>query len=470
MKKSVVIILALVLGIAGTAFAAASNTNFNSSLDVPAKHWSYDAVAYLTQAGIIDGYGDGTFRGDKTITRYEMAQLVYKALLNESKADVAQKALIDKLAVEYALEMNKIENLDSRLAKVEKSQPTISFSGTVDIRYTAKDFVPNTAPANQDRGTNFESRFRFEALAKVDDSTNVGFRIVNFSPQQVSNPVSSKAVNGYGLNIDKTWSKFGNDNTAQGVNAAVDRYFINKQAGKFNITLGRQALYAGSTLGIIDSTSVSFDGVKLNTNIGEVNARVEYGRLASPIVNGVGNNNQIDIQDYELSRSLGKLCYTGGYLSIRNNGLASNYPTINHINTNDLLSLYYANAKYLFDPKTSVQFEVGRNKSNYATNSNNFAIVWATFGNQTVVQEQDHNIQFRYYNIGKYSQAEDDLGGLGTWNEGVKFGTRSRVLSYQCIYNYALSKNLVSSTQYFIAKGDGTTDYKEFREMITVKF
>ena len=70
MKKSLIITLALVfvLGIAGTAFAAA-----NPFVDVPAKHWSYDAVAKLAAAGVIDGYNDGTFRGDKTLTRFEMA-------------------------------------------------------------------------------------------------------------------------------------------------------------------------------------------------------------------------------------------------------------------------------------------------------------------------------------------------------------------------------------------------------------
>ena len=69
MKKSIILTLALVfvLGIAGTAFAA------NPFVDVPAKHWAYDAVAKLAQAGIVDGYGDGTFKGDKTMTRYEMA-------------------------------------------------------------------------------------------------------------------------------------------------------------------------------------------------------------------------------------------------------------------------------------------------------------------------------------------------------------------------------------------------------------
>ena len=66
MKKSMVAALtaAMVMGAASTTFAAA-----NPFSDVPAGHWAYDAVSQLAQDGIIDGYGDQTFQGDKNITR-----------------------------------------------------------------------------------------------------------------------------------------------------------------------------------------------------------------------------------------------------------------------------------------------------------------------------------------------------------------------------------------------------------------
>ena len=76
MKKTLVSALAaaLVVGAAGTTFAAA-----NPFSDVPRDHWAYDAVTQLANDGVVEGYGDGTFRGDKSITRYEMAQMVAKA-------------------------------------------------------------------------------------------------------------------------------------------------------------------------------------------------------------------------------------------------------------------------------------------------------------------------------------------------------------------------------------------------------
>ena len=124
MKKSILIALIVVfsLTLAGVAFAAPM-TQFT---DVPAKHWAYVAIQELARVGIIDGYGDGAFRGDKTMTRYEMSQIVEKAMANSNKANAVQKALIDKLAIEFALELNK---LDKRVAKLEQSQPTVTLSG-----------------------------------------------------------------------------------------------------------------------------------------------------------------------------------------------------------------------------------------------------------------------------------------------------------------------------------------------------
>jgi hypothetical protein len=121
----------MVLGVAGTSFAAS-----NPFVDVPAKHWSYDAVTKLASAGIVDGYGDGTFRGDKTISRYEMAQIVAKALAHSDKATAEQKASIDKLSVEFAEEL---EGLNVRVTKLEKNASTIKVTGEARLRYEDYD-------------------------------------------------------------------------------------------------------------------------------------------------------------------------------------------------------------------------------------------------------------------------------------------------------------------------------------------
>jgi len=80
MKKSLVLAMAMALGVTASAYAA------NPFSDVPAGHWAYDSVNKLAAAGVIEGYGDTTFGGDKLMTRYEMAQIVAKAMAKGANA------------------------------------------------------------------------------------------------------------------------------------------------------------------------------------------------------------------------------------------------------------------------------------------------------------------------------------------------------------------------------------------------
>ena len=103
MKKSLVLAMAMALGVTASAYAA------NPFSDVPAGHWAYDSVAELAAAGVVDGYTDGSFGGDKLMTRYEMAQIVAKAM--------AKGANVDKLAAEFA---DELDTLGVRVANLEK--------------------------------------------------------------------------------------------------------------------------------------------------------------------------------------------------------------------------------------------------------------------------------------------------------------------------------------------------------------
>ena len=163
MKKRLVTALALMfgLGIGATAFAAA-----NPFVDVPAKHWAYDAVNKLAKAGIVDGYGDGTFRGDRTMTRYEMAQIVAKAMARSDKADAETKATIDKLATEFSAE---IENLGVRVAKLEKKSDNVRFDGNLRVRYNNQKLSGASEAGASDRLI----RMRLAAHAAVNEDWNV---------------------------------------------------------------------------------------------------------------------------------------------------------------------------------------------------------------------------------------------------------------------------------------------------------
>ena len=136
MKKTLTaaITTALVIGAASTTFAAA-----NPFTDVPTGHWSYDAVAKLAQDGVIEGYGDGTFRGDKAITRYEMAQMVAKAMA-KSDVSAADKAAIDKLAAEYSAELN---NLGVRVGELENKVDNVKWGGKARLRTENREVKTN---------------------------------------------------------------------------------------------------------------------------------------------------------------------------------------------------------------------------------------------------------------------------------------------------------------------------------------
>lgn len=122
MKKSLVLAMAMALGVTASAYAA------NPFSDVPAGHWAYDSINKLATAGVIDGYGDGTFGGDKLMTRYEMAQIVAKAM--------AKGANVDKLAAEFA---DELDNLGVRVANLEKKADNVKITGELRFRYVDQD-------------------------------------------------------------------------------------------------------------------------------------------------------------------------------------------------------------------------------------------------------------------------------------------------------------------------------------------
>ena len=122
MKKSLTLAIALALGVTASAYAA------NPFSDVPQGHWAYASVAQLAADGVIDGYADGAFAGDKLLTRYEMAQIVAKAMANGAN--------VDKLAAEFA---DELDTLGVRVAKLEKGADAVKITGEVRYHYADKD-------------------------------------------------------------------------------------------------------------------------------------------------------------------------------------------------------------------------------------------------------------------------------------------------------------------------------------------
>ena len=123
-KKLMLGVLSALMVGATSAYAAQSAEILYS--DVPADHWAVKAITQLNQEGIVTGYGDGTFKGDRAVTRYEMAQLIASARSHEKQATNEQKAMIEKLTAEFS------EDLDSigiRVTRLEEKSDNIKVSG-----------------------------------------------------------------------------------------------------------------------------------------------------------------------------------------------------------------------------------------------------------------------------------------------------------------------------------------------------
>ena len=152
MKKSMMLAMAMSLAICGSVYAA------NPFSDVPAGHWAYDNIAKLAAAGVVEGYGDDTFRGDRLMTRYEMAQIVAKAM--------AKGANVDRLAAEFA---DELDALGVRVAALEKKSDNVKITG--EARFHAINVRAKGALKKMDmNGDNYGLRSRIWLNGTVNDN------------------------------------------------------------------------------------------------------------------------------------------------------------------------------------------------------------------------------------------------------------------------------------------------------------
>ena len=141
MKKTLLLAMTIAMGITASAYAA------NPFSDVPAGHWAYDAVNKLAAEGVAEGYPDGTYGGDRLMTRYEMAQIVAKAM--------AKGANVDKLAAEFA---GELDSLGVRVANLEKKADSVRITG--QIRYEYGDRSGDLKEKNSKVGSIAQHRLR----------------------------------------------------------------------------------------------------------------------------------------------------------------------------------------------------------------------------------------------------------------------------------------------------------------------
>lgn len=160
MKKILAIAAVAALTAGVSAYAA------NPFSDVSTSDWAYQAVSQLSDQGIVEGYPDGTFRGQRNITRYELAQIIARLMANEDQFNAEQRATIDKLAGEYA---DELDNLGVRVSNLEAKVGNISWSGDARMKWDQSYNSEKLGHADD----NFNGRMRINAHAQVNDNTYV---------------------------------------------------------------------------------------------------------------------------------------------------------------------------------------------------------------------------------------------------------------------------------------------------------
>lgn len=150
---------------AATAFNVSAANPF---ADVDTSSWAYQAVSQLSDQGVVDGYPDGTFKGDKNVSRYELAQIIARLMAKENTLNASQKATVDKLAGEYA---DELKSLGVRVTELEKK--TGHINTITELRVQDVPRYDNVFKDSKSKHDELSLRVRLNTIANVNDRTTV---------------------------------------------------------------------------------------------------------------------------------------------------------------------------------------------------------------------------------------------------------------------------------------------------------
>ena len=177
------------------ACAVVTASAANPFTDVSADDWAYQAVASLSDEGVIDGYPDGTFRGDKHVTRYEIAQIVARLMAKEDTLNASQKETLAKLSSQYA---NELKDLGVRIAELEKKRGATDL--ITELRVQSIDRYDNVFKGNVQKHNEISTRVRLNTITPVNDRVHLYGQIETILDMNGKN---SYDVNRYDWNKEK---------------------------------------------------------------------------------------------------------------------------------------------------------------------------------------------------------------------------------------------------------------------------
>ena len=426
MKKSLVLAMAMALGVTASAYAA------NPFSDVPAGHWAYDSISKLAAAGIIEGYGDDTFRGDRLMTRYEMAQIVAKAL--------AKGANVDKLAAEFA---DELDALGVRVAALEKKSDNVKITGQVRFSYERHEFsnghlgkkvflseadrlAKNTDHRENKRSTRHRLRTRLIFTGKVNDNWSYVGRLEN-------NQEFHRTDRPYMSNVGDEETKF-------------NYAYMTGRLGGVNVDAGRTWLYLGDG-NIYDDT---FDGVRISYGK-KIRVGAYYGKATEANTWLKAVETDPDLVDKVYGASLGfdlgkKVKLDLGYDKFES-----------HEAGQDDLKLFNANLYGKLTDKFGLGVVYLHAKSDNPTffqqgASKNGFVVTADYAGAKYNKAGSWGLQAKYYQQPAGSALAHTMNGGGAasfYTQGFK--------GYSLSASYTVAKNMMATVQYFDLKGRETS-------------
>ena len=399
-KKTLVsaITAALVVGAASTTFAAA-----NPFSDVPADSWAYDAVTTLAADGVIDGYPDGTYKGQNTMTRYEMAQIVARAMA-KTDLEKADKALVDKLAAEFAEEL---DNLGVRVADLEKKSDNVKWGG--ELRYRYYDIDRDSKAGDE---THNKVLFRLEPKAYIGNS---GW--------------TANARLDYEMNLST-------DENNDGV--VVDRAYVEGPLFGATVTAGRTPVFTAQGLLFDDRISggtVAFGSDEFKTTL----AAGRYSEDDHSVDYKEGNAKDITAEYYGVQFDYtpnDNLALNAGYTALT--GIDAKYKADYVLNADDnTANFWYAGGKYAFDKNVAFVGEYAQN-----TEADTEDQAWTAELQYKGANPADAGSWGMYAG---YRQIEDAAAIAPTYDDIIGTGYKGAVVGA----SYVPAENILATIQYF---------------------
>lgn len=277
------------------ACAAVTASAANPFTDVSADDWAYQAVASLSDEGVIDGYPDGTFRGDKHVTRYEIAQIVARLMAKEDTLNASQKETLAKLSSQYA---NELKDLGVRIAELEKKRGATDL--ITELRVQSIDRYDNVFKGNVQKHNELSTRVRLNTITPVNDRVHLYGQIEtildmngkeSYDVNRINpNDKNQKEIrNGYGdgdFHLNRLWTtyQFGPKQDTSKLPFGPSKNLIG--IGQFPVKMGVTGYtYDGEVKGVFASFGDYLKGGRLTLAFGRA-TNINYA-YTGPMMHGV---------------------------------------------------------------------------------------------------------------------------------------------------------------------------------------